>query len=49
MATGKVFRVKTVAAEMIVLETEDGTQRVSINPGGITISYQKVEGKEDLI
>jgi hypothetical protein len=47
--TGKVFRVKIVATKMIVLETEDGSQQVSINPDGINFSFQKVEGKEDKI
>ena len=47
--TGKVFRVKIVAAKMIVLETEDGSQQVSINPGGINFSYQKVEEEEDKV
>ena len=47
--TGKVFRVKSVATKMIVLETEDGREQVSINPEGINFSYQKVEEKEDKI
>ena len=47
--TGRVFRVKIVATKMIVLETEDGSQRVLINPEGINFSYQKVEGKGDKI
>ena len=47
--TGKVFRVKIVVTKMIVLETEDGSQQVSINPEGIKFSYQKVEEKEDKI
>ena len=41
--TGKVFRVKSVATKMIVLETEDRREQVSINPEGINFSYQKVE------
>jgi hypothetical protein len=34
---------------MIVLEKEDGSQQLLINPEGINFSYQKVEKKEDKI
>jgi len=47
--TGRIFRVKSVAPKWIVLETEDGSEQISINPDGIDFSYKKVEEEEDKV